>query len=53
MPFLYRHSKSTIDCGFEFVDNIESINLNLVTKCFFTRKPLLIVGLHLLIILSL
>ena len=50
---LYRHNKSTIDCGFEFVDNIEFINLNLVTKCFLTRKPLLIVGLHLLIILSL
>ena len=28
---LYRHNKSTIDCGFEFVDNIESIHLNLVT----------------------
>ena len=27
---LYRHSKSTIDCGFEFV-NIESTHLNLVT----------------------
>ena len=40
--------KSTIGHGFEFVDNIESINLNLVTKCFLTRKPLLIVGLCLL-----
>ena len=50
---LYRHNKSTIDCGFEFVDNIESINLNLVTTCFLTGKPLLIVGFHLLIILSL
>ena len=40
--------KSTIGRGFEFVDNIESINLNLVTKCFLTRKPLLIVGLCLL-----
>ena len=27
---LYRHNKATIDCGFEFVDNIESINLNLL-----------------------
>ena len=33
-----------IDCGFEFVDNIESINLNLVTKCFLTGGPLLIMG---------
>ena len=29
---LYRHNKITIDCGFEFVNNIKSINLN--TKCF-------------------
>ena len=28
---LYRHNKSTVDCGFEFVDNIKSIHLNLVT----------------------
>ena len=28
---LYRHNKSTIDCGFEFIDNIESIHLNFVT----------------------
>ena len=41
--YVYRHNKSTIDCGFEFVDN-ERINLNLVIKCFLTRKPLLIVG---------
>ena len=27
---LYRHNKTTIDCGFEFVDNIQSINFNLV-----------------------
>ena len=31
---LYRHNKTTIDCGFEFVNNIESRNLNLVIKCF-------------------
>ena len=49
---LYRHNKTTIDCGFEFV-NIESINLNLVTKCFLTGEPLLIVGLNLLMMLSL
>ena len=30
--YLCGHNKSTIDCGFEFVDNnIESIHLNLVT----------------------
>ena len=28
---LYRDNKFTIDCGFEFVDNIDSIHLNLVT----------------------
>ena len=49
---LYRHNKTTIDCRFEFV-NIESITLNLVTKCFVTREPLLIVDLNLLMILSL
>ena len=43
----------TIDCGVEFVNNIETINLNLVTKCFLTEEPLLIVGLNLLMILSL
>ena len=47
---LYRHNRTTIDCGFEFVNNIESINLNLITKCFLTRKPQLIVGLNLLIL---
>ena len=50
---LYRHNKITIGCGFEFVNNIESITLNLVTKCFLTREPLLIMGLSLLMILSL
>ena len=35
---LYRHNKSTIDCGFEFVDDIESINLNLVTMVC-SRSP--------------
>ena len=50
---LYRHNKATIDCGFEFVNNIESVTLNLVTKCFLTREPLLIVGLNLLMMLSL
>ena len=49
---LYRHNKTTTDCGFEFV-NIESINLNFVTKCFLTREPLLIVDLNLLVMLSL
>ena len=28
------YKRATIDCGFEFVNNIESINLNLVIKCF-------------------
>ena len=28
----------------------ESITLNLVTKCFLTREPLLIMGLNLLIL---
>ena len=49
---LYRHNKTTIDCGFEFV-NIESITLSFVTKCFLTGEPLLIVGLNWLMILSL
>ena len=44
-------TKPPIDCGFEFV-NIESINLNLVTKCFLMGEPLLIVVLNLLMILS-
>ena len=30
--FLYKNA--TIDCGFEFINNIESINLNLVAGCF-------------------
>ena len=46
----YRHSKSTIDCGFEFVNIIESMSLNLLTKCFLTREPLLIMGVNLLMI---
>ena len=45
---LYRHNKTTIDCGFEFVDDNESITLNLVTKCFLTRESLLIMGLNLI-----
>ena len=49
---VYRHNKATIDRGFEFV-NIQSVNLNLVTKCFLTREVLLIVGLNLLMMLSL
>ena len=31
---MFPYKKATIDCGFEFVNNIESINFNLVTKCF-------------------
>ena len=31
---MFPYKRATIDCGFEFVNNIESINLNLVIKCF-------------------
>ena len=41
MPLFNRHNKTTIDCGFEFGNNIESINLNLVTKCFLARPKFL------------
>ena len=31
---MFPYKKTTIDCGFEFVNDIESINLKLVTKFF-------------------
>ena len=30
--FLYK--KATIDCGFAFVNDIESLNLNVIVGCF-------------------
>ena len=32
---MFPYKRATIDCGFEFVNDIESINLNFVIKCFF------------------
>ena len=43
-------TKPLLIVGLNLLINIESINLNLVTKCFLTREPLLIVGLNLLIL---
>ena len=34
------HNKTTIDCGFEFVNNIESINLNLVLMFPYKRATI-------------
>ena len=31
---LYGHGVSTIDCGCAFVNNIESLNLNVIAGCF-------------------
>ena len=31
---MFPYKRATIDREFEFVNNIESINLNLVIKCF-------------------
>ena len=38
---LYIDTTKPLDCGFEFVNNIESINLNLVIKCFLMRMGFL------------
>ena len=31
---MFPYKRTTIDCGFEFVNDIESINLSFVIKCF-------------------
>ena len=31
---MFSYRRATIDCGFEFVNDIESINLSFVIKCF-------------------
>ena len=31
---MFPYKRATIDCGFEFVNDIQSINLNLVFRCF-------------------
>ena len=31
---MFPYEGATIDCGFEFVNDIQSINLNFVTTCF-------------------
>ena len=33
MPSFNRHNKTIIDCGFEFVNDSDSINFNVVIKC--------------------
>ena len=38
---MFPYKRATIDCGFEFVNNIESINLNLVIKCLLTGMEFL------------
>ena len=31
---MFPYKKATIDCGFAFVNNIESLNLNFIAGCF-------------------
>ena len=31
---MFPYERATIDCGFEFVNDTESINLSFVIKCF-------------------
>ena len=31
---MFPYRRATIDCGFDFVNDIESINLSFVIKCF-------------------
>ena len=45
---MFPYKKATIDCGFEFVNNIESINLNLGTKCFLVGAGFLSCGVSFL-----
>ena len=31
---MFPYKRATIDCGFEFVNDVQSINLSFVIKCF-------------------
>ena len=41
---MFPYKKATIEYGFEFVNDTESINLNFVIKCFFMGVGILSYG---------